>query len=67
MLARKYGLACDHLLEVEMVDYEGDVIVANRTHNSDLLWASQGGGGGNFGIVTRLSLSVSSHDRQQLD
>ena len=58
MLARKYGLACDHLLSLEMVDYKGDIIIANASSNADLLWASKGGGGGNFGIVTHFTLSV---------
>ena len=58
MLARKYGLACDRVLQVEMVDYEGNIFVANQSTNSDLLWASKGGGGGNFGIVTHFTLSV---------
>ena len=60
MLARKYGLACDRLLEVEVVNYQGQVLIANQSHNADLLWASQGGGGGNFGIATRDTLSVSA-------
>ena len=58
MLARKYALACDHLLELELVDYDGNVVIANQSYNSDLLWASKGGGGGNFGIITRFSLAV---------
>jgi len=32
-----------------MVNYKGEAIVANSTQNQDLLWASCGGGGGNFG------------------
>ena len=58
MLSRANGLACDQLLALEMVDSQGHVIIANATHNADLLWASKGGGGGNFGIVTRFLLQV---------
>lgn len=49
------------LLQVglEMVDYKGTVVTANSTHNSDLLWASCGGGGG-LGVVTRWT--VKAHD-----
>lgn len=60
MLARSYGLASDHLVGLEMVDYNGSIVVANASHNADLLWASRGGGGGNFGIVTSFTLSVRS-------
>jgi FAD/FMN-containing dehydrogenase len=56
LLARSMGLACDHLVGVEMVIPSGRqgarVIRADERHNADLLWASRGGGGGNFGIAT---------------
>lgn len=44
---------------LEMVDYKGNVVTANSTHNSELLWASCGGGGG-LGVVTRWT--VKAHD-----
>lgn len=58
MLSRKLGLTCDNLLEVEMVDANGEVIYANNEENCDLFWASRGGGGGNFGIITSLSFKA---------
>ena len=42
-----------------MVDAQGSIVEAKSTHNPDLLWASCGGGGGNFGIVTSMRLKVS--------
>ncbi|MFF2089459.1 FAD-binding oxidoreductase [Paenibacillus sp. NPDC058174] len=57
-LGRTTGLISDLLIELEMVDAKGRVIVANRKKNSDLLWASRGGGGGNFGIYTKYKLKV---------
>ena len=51
-LSRPWGLAIDHLVEVEMVDANGNVIRANGDQHADLFWASRGGGGGNFGICT---------------
>lgn len=47
MTSRTFGLTCDHLASVAMV-------TASRELKSypDLLWASQGGGGGSFGVVT---------------
>jgi FAD/FMN-containing dehydrogenase len=58
LLARKYGLIVDWLDAVEIVTVGGDgqarVTIAERNgEDADLLWACQGGGGGNFGIITR--------------
>lgn len=53
--ARMFGLACDSLVETELVDAGGRLIVANKNSNPDLFWALRGGGGGNFGIVTSLT------------
>ncbi|ARQ70005.1 FAD-dependent oxidoreductase [Streptomyces marincola] len=59
-LSRAEGMAADHLLAVEVVvvDASGEVraVVATRDPEDphhDLWWAHTGGGGGNFGIVTR--------------
>lgn len=59
-LCREYGLAADHLygIEVVTVDAAGKAnsIIATREStdpNRELWWAHTGGGGGNFGIVTR--------------
>lgn len=60
MLCRQHGLSIDHLyaVEVVVVDADGGVraVVATREPadpNRDLWWAHTGGGGGNFGVVTR--------------
>lgn len=62
LLSRSMGLACDHLLGVEMVIPSGkqgaQVIQADERKNADLLWASRGGGGGNFGIATSFTLDI---------
>lgn len=58
MLSRLYGLSCDNMLRVEMVNAAGKVICADTQHNPDLFWASQGGGGGNFGIATSYRLQI---------
>jgi FAD/FMN-containing dehydrogenase len=59
-LCREHGLAADHLsgVEVVVVDETGTArsVVATREPsdpNRDLWWAHTGGGGGNFGVVTR--------------
>jgi FAD binding domain/Berberine and berberine like len=50
---RAHGLTCDNLQQVEIVTADGKVRYASPKEDSDLFWACQGGGGGNFGIVTR--------------
>jgi hypothetical protein len=52
LFGRKYGLTCDSLTEVTMVDGEG--VIRNSKDDSDLLWACRGGGNGNFGIITEM-------------
>ncbi|WP_419698970.1 FAD-binding oxidoreductase [Mucilaginibacter sp. NFX135] len=59
-LCREYGLAADHLYAIELVavDSSGKAhsVIATREENDpnrELWWAHTGGGGGNFGIVTR--------------
>ena len=53
--SKGYGLAAASLIEAEIVTADGDVKIANACSNPDLFWALKGGGGG-FGVVTRVSL-----------
>jgi len=60
LLSRKHGLTVDYLYAVEIVcvDASGHAYatIVSRDGDADerqLLWGHQGGGGGNFGIVTR--------------
>ena len=56
--SKNYGTAAASLLEAEVVTADGAVRIANACSNSDLLWALKGGGGGSFGVVTRLTLKT---------
>lgn len=56
--SKAYGLAAGSLLEVEVVTADGAIRIANAAMNPDLFWALKGGGGGSFGVVTRLTLRV---------
>ncbi|MEX2553982.1 MAG: FAD-dependent oxidoreductase [Actinomycetota bacterium] len=58
-LRRKHGLACDNLVEAQVVGADGQVHTASAENNEDLFWAIRGGGG-NFGIVTVFSYQL--HD-----
>ena len=53
--SKRYGMAAASLLEAEIVTADGDVKIANPCTNPDLYWAIKGGGGG-FGVVTRMTL-----------
>ena len=56
--SKNYGTAAASLLEAEVVTADGAVRIANACTNPDLLWALKGGGGGSFGVVTRLTLET---------
>lgn len=56
--SRYLGLACDSLIEIELIDYKGDLIIANESINEDLFWAVKGCGGGNFGVVVSMTFKL---------
>jgi hypothetical protein len=56
LLARQFGLTCDSLLAVTMVDGSGRVI--SSADDPELLWACKGGGNGNFGVITSLTFKT---------
>ncbi|KAM5352992.1 hypothetical protein ACJ41O_005714 [Fusarium nematophilum] len=51
------GWACDNVRNFEVVVASGDIVNASPAENADLYWALRGGGGSNFGIVTRFDLA----------
>ena len=54
----QWGMACDNLLEITLVNASGDIIVANSNQHADLYWACRGGTGGNFGVVVSLTYQL---------
>ena len=58
--SKGFGSAAASLLEAEVVTADGAVRVVNACRNPDLFWAIKGGGGGSWGVVTRVT--VRTHD-----
>lgn len=56
--SKHYGTAAAALLEAEVVTADGQICIANRCTNPELFWALKGGGGGSFGVVSKLTLRV---------
>jgi FAD/FMN-containing dehydrogenase len=54
--SKKYGLGAAGLLEAEFVTADGGVLIVNACNYPDLFWAIKGGGGGSFGVLTKLTL-----------
>ncbi|MFE2964772.1 FAD-dependent oxidoreductase [Streptomyces sp. NPDC059340] len=63
-LTRPTGMACDAITSAEVVLADGCVVTASPTSHPDLFWAIRGGGGGNFGVVTRFT--VTPHEGDQM-
>jgi hypothetical protein len=52
-----FGTACDNIIGAQLVTADGDVLELGPGQNEDLFWAIRGGGG-NFGVVTRLDFRL---------
>lgn len=52
-----FGTACDNVIGAQLVTADGEVLDLGPGRNEDLFWAIRGGGG-NFGVVTRLDFRL---------
>ena len=61
-LVRKHGLTIDDLLAADVMTADGELLRVDADNHPDLFWAIRGGGG-NFGVATRLKLRLHELDR----
>jgi FAD/FMN-containing dehydrogenase len=59
LLGRPFGLACDSVQSMEVVDPYGNILNVSDSENPDLFWALRGGGNGSFGVVTKFNFRTS--------
>jgi FAD/FMN-containing dehydrogenase len=60
---RAHGLTCDVVQELDVVLASGQGVTVDAQRQPDLFWALRGGGGGDFGVVTRLRMATfATHD-----
>ncbi len=62
-VARRFGLAVDNVMSVDVVGADGQLRHASKDENPDLFWGVRGGGG-NFGIVTNFEFRLHPMQRQ---
>jgi FAD/FMN-containing dehydrogenase len=63
ILGRRHGLTSDQLVAAEIVLADGTVMTVDGDH--ELLWALRGSGGGQFGVVTSLTLKTVAAPRMK--
>ena len=60
LTSRAFGMNCDCVIEVTVMLANGQIVVANKDKNRDLLWAVCGGTGGNFGVLLSVKYQLVS-------
>ena len=56
-LTPRFGFGCDSITEARLLNASSEFLTLSSESNQDLFWALRGGGG-NFGIVTRLDFKL---------
>ncbi|MGL5820030.1 MAG: FAD-binding oxidoreductase [Sarcina sp.] len=56
--SRFLGLACDSLIEAEIVDQSANVFKCSTQGHKEAFWGIRGAGAGNFGVVTSMKFKL---------
>ncbi|CUA77016.1 hypothetical protein RSOLAG22IIIB_12495 [Rhizoctonia solani] len=64
LLSPSLGLGLHNMVELELVTADGQLRKVNECSNPDLFWAVRGGGGGTWGVTTKVTYQT--HPRSQL-
>jgi FAD/FMN-containing dehydrogenase len=56
--SKKFGTGAAGILEAEIITADGSIRIANSCQNQDLFWAIKGGGGGTYGVVSKITLKT---------
>ena len=56
--SRLWGNGALHVLAIDVVTADGELIRADANNNSDYWWAARGGGAGFFGVITRMHIQA---------
>jgi FAD/FMN-containing dehydrogenase len=54
MIGSLHGMGADQILSIQVVTADGSFITASPPSNTDIFWATRGGGGSTFGVVTSM-------------
>ena len=60
-LSCAYGLSCDSIESITLVNADAQILTVNSTQHSDLFWALRGGGGCQFGVVIDMTFRQVRH------
>lgn len=56
--SRKWGVACESVLAIDVVTADGRLVHADANNYSDFYWAARGSGCGYFGLITKFYLQL---------
>lgn len=62
--SKAFGTGAAGILQVQVVTANGKILVANQCQNKQLFWALRGGGGGTFGVVTKMTIRAHELPKQ---